>query len=108
MPRPLSHLPDRFPQQAVELSAENHRQLYIPEGFAHGFQVTSESADFAYLCTDYYAPEEERGIRWDDPDLAIDWPGREPLVSEKDRSYPLLKEMGEDLPLFTPSSPGAG
>lgn len=69
------------------LSAENKRMLWVPPGFAHGFLVLSEAAEFQYKCTDFYAPEHERCIRWDDPDLAIDWPlpgGREPLVSEKD------------------------
>ncbi|VUD56647.1 dTDP-4-dehydrorhamnose 3,5-epimerase [Thalassocella blandensis] len=71
----------------VELSAENKRQLWVPEGFAHGFYVMSEEAEFVYKCTDYYAPEFERSIRWDDATLAIDWPlvnGDKPLVSEKD------------------------
>lgn len=70
------------------LSAENKHMLWVPPGFAHGFYVTSEMADFQYKCSDYYAPEHERCIRWDDPDLAIDWPlpgNDEPLVSEKDR-----------------------
>jgi len=67
------------------LSADNRRQLWIPEGFAHGFYVTSEMAEFQYKCTDYYAPECERCIRWDDPILAIEWPtDRNPLISEKD------------------------
>lgn len=69
------------------LSAENKRMLWVPPGFAHGFLVFSEAAEFQYKCTDFYAPEHERCIRWDDPDLAIDWPlpgGRVPLVSEKD------------------------
>jgi dTDP-4-dehydrorhamnose 3,5-epimerase len=68
------------------LSAENKRMLWVPPGFAHGFYVTSAVAEFQYKCTDYYAPEHERCIRWDDPDLAIAWPlqGR-PLVSAKDQ-----------------------
>jgi len=71
----------------IHLSAENHKQLWIPEGFAHGFLVLSESADFLYKATDYYAPEHERCILWDDPELAIKWPGvGEPLVSEKDNA----------------------
>ncbi len=69
----------------VYLSEANHRQLYIPPGFAHGFCVTSDEADFAYKCTDYYHPEFERTVLWNDAALAIDWPVREPLVSDKDR-----------------------
>lgn len=71
----------------VKLSAENKRQLWIPEGFAHGFLVTSESAQFLYKTTDFYAPEHEHCIAWNDPELAIDWPmtyGRAPVVSAKD------------------------
>jgi len=71
----------------VSLSAENHRQLWIPPGFAHGFLVTSESADFVYKTTDYYAPEHERGVLWNDPTLAIAWPLQgEPLLSAKDKA----------------------
>lgn len=70
----------------VELSAENQRQLWVPEGFAHGFLVTSDSADVLYKATDYYAPEHERSIRWDDPTLDIDWPlDGPPRLSGKDR-----------------------
>lgn len=70
---------------SAKLSAENKRQLWIPEGFAHGFFVLSESADFLYKTTDYYAPEYERCIRWDDEDLAINWECKtQPLVSDKD------------------------
>jgi dTDP-4-dehydrorhamnose 3,5-epimerase len=70
----------------VELSAENQRQLWVPEGFAHGFLVTSDSADVLYKATDYYAPEHERSIRWNDPTLGIDWPLDEPpRLSDKDR-----------------------
>ena len=71
----------------VELSDENHRMLWVPPGFAHGFYVMSESADFLYKCTDFYSPEHETCIRWNDPTLAIDWPlvaGQAPLVSDKD------------------------
>lgn len=68
----------------VELSAENKRQLWVPEGFAHGFLVLSESAEFLYKTTDYYAPQYEQCIRWNDPDLAIAWPTAEPLLSAKD------------------------
>lgn len=69
------------------LSAENKRQLWIPEGFAHGFYVTSEEAEFVYKCSDYYNPDAEISIRWDDSDIAIDWHlDGEPLLSEKDRN----------------------
>jgi dTDP-4-dehydrorhamnose 3,5-epimerase len=70
----------------IELSDDNHRQLWIPPGFAHGYLVLSESADFLYKTTDYYAPEHERCIIWNDPEIAIDWPlDREPVLSAKDR-----------------------
>lgn len=68
----------------VELSGENHRQLWLPEGMAHGFLVLSESADFLYKTTDYYAPSAECCIRWNDPDIGIDWPHTSPLLSAKD------------------------
>ena len=70
------------------LSAENHRQLWIPAGFAHGFLVVSEVAEFLYKTTDFYAPNHERCIIWNDPDLAIDWPlgGKTPIVSGKDQA----------------------
>ncbi|GAA3712771.1 dTDP-4-dehydrorhamnose 3,5-epimerase [Oceanisphaera sediminis] len=72
--------------EGIFLSAENKRQVWIPEGFAHGFVVISEIAEFLYKTTDYYAPEHERSIRWDDPTLAIDWPVPcPPVLSEKDK-----------------------
>jgi len=78
---------------AVRLSAENKRQLWVPEGFAHGFFVLSESAEVLYKATDYYAPEYERSIIWNDPDLAINWPLKgEPVVSPKDSKGLLLKD----------------
>ena len=77
------------------LSAENKRQLWIPPGFGHGFLVLSDIAEFEYKCTDYYAPEFERAIRWDDPDIAIEWPlpdGERPVLSNKDEAAPFLKD----------------
>ncbi|NOQ63567.1 MAG: dTDP-4-dehydrorhamnose 3,5-epimerase [Methyloprofundus sp.] len=77
----------------VELSAENNQQLWIPAGFAHGFVVLSESADFLYKTTDYYAPEFERCIAWDDPAIGVDWKYQgEPQLSEKDQLGVLLKD----------------
>lgn len=73
-----------------ELSDQNHQQLYIPPGYAHGFCVLSESADFHYKCTDYYNPADEAGVRWDDAAIGIDWPIHEPLLSKKDRALPSL------------------
>lgn len=78
----------------VELSAENGRQLYIPQGFAHGFAVLSDEAVFQYKCDNYYHPEAEGGIRWDDPSLAIEWPftASEAILSERDLHHPLLAD----------------
>ncbi len=77
----------------VRLSADNKKQLWLPEGFAHGFVVLSETAEFVYKTTDYYAPEHERSIRWSDPTLAIDWPlSGEPIVAAKDGNAPLLEQ----------------
>jgi dTDP-4-dehydrorhamnose 3,5-epimerase len=78
------------------LSAENKRQLYIPEGFAHGFLVTSEAALFAYKCTALYDREADAALRWDDPEIGIEWPTDAPNLSEKDRRAPLLREMPEE------------
>jgi dTDP-4-dehydrorhamnose 3,5-epimerase len=77
----------------VELSGVNHRQMWIPAGLAHGFLVTSDSADFLYKTTDYYRPESEGSVRWDDPDLAIAWPleGITPALSAKDAAAPRLR-----------------
>ena len=81
---------------AVELSGENHRQLFIPRGFAHGFSVLSEEAVFQYKCDNYYSPASEGAIAWDDPDIGIDWkiPAERVLLSEKDRHNPRLKTAG--------------
>ena len=78
----------------VELSGQNHQQLWLPPGLAHGFLVTSDSADFLYKTTRYFAPEAERCVRWDDPAIAIAWPAldREPLLSAKDAAAPLLAD----------------
>jgi dTDP-4-dehydrorhamnose 3,5-epimerase len=78
------------------LSAQNKKQLYIPEGFAHGFYVISEEAEFFYKCTDFYHPGDEGGIRWDDPDIAVEWPlaeGIPVLLSEKDQKQPFFREL---------------
>jgi len=85
--------------ESFVLSEENRRQLFVPEGMAHGFQVTSASASFLYKCSDYYAPAQERGIRWDDSDLAIDWPDASALVGARDEQLPRLREvLAADLP----------
>jgi dTDP-4-dehydrorhamnose 3,5-epimerase len=77
----------------VTLSDTNHRQLWIPPGYAHGFVVVSEIADFEYKCTDYYDPESEAGVIWNDPDLDIAWPIETPTLSEKDKRLPKLAEL---------------
>ena len=77
----------------VELSAENKRQFWIPEGFAHGFVTLSEHAEFLYKTTNYYAPESDRGIKWHDPAIGIDWQGVvDPILSAKDAAQPLLSD----------------
>lgn len=80
------------------LDDEAHRQLFVPVGFGHGFAVLSDVADVAYLCSSTYDPATESGIAWDDPDVAIEWPVAEPLLSERDRSAPHLAEVAETLP----------
>jgi dTDP-4-dehydrorhamnose 3,5-epimerase len=83
------------------LDDETHRQMYIPPGFAHGFAVLSEEADFLYQCTDYYHPASEAGIAWDDPDLGIPWPDLEYTLSPKDLQNPRLKDqLPEKLPRY--------
>lgn len=77
----------------VELSDENLRQFYVPPGYAHGFCVLSDVADFLYRCSTYYSRNDEMGVRWDDPDLKIDWPITNPSLSEKDKILPSLKEL---------------
>ena len=91
---------------AALLSAENKRQIYVPRGFAHGFLVVSDEAEFTYKCDDFYAPGDEYGVRWNDVALDIAWPMQEhevpaPLLSAKDRYAPLLTQIGEaDLPVY--------
>jgi dTDP-4-dehydrorhamnose 3,5-epimerase len=84
--------------QSFELSDENHRQLFVPIGFAHGFCVLSEIADVTYKVSSYYDSENERGIAFDDPDLGVAWPVDDPLVSERDRANPRLKDIAGELP----------
>ena len=86
---------------AAVLTEENRRHFWIPEGFAHGFCVLSERATFTYLCTAAYDREADAGIRWDDPQVGVDWPISKPLLSAKDEKAPLLADVAEDrLPLF--------
>ena len=89
--------------EAVILSADNRRQLWIPEGFAHGFAVLSEHAVFNYLCTDVYVKEADAGVRWNDGDIGVDWPVAAPLLSAKDEKAPFLADIsGDRLPVYTP------
>jgi len=85
-----------------ELSAENFRQLYVPPGMLHGFCVTSDRAQVEYKCTSLYDPAGDLSVRWDDPELAIPWPVRSPLLSEKDRRAPLLREIEDRLIDYEP------
>jgi dTDP-4-dehydrorhamnose 3,5-epimerase len=80
------------------LDDESHHQLFVPVGFGHGFAVLSDVADVAYLCSSTYDPATESGIAWDDPDVGIEWPVADPLLSERDRSAPSLAEVREALP----------
>lgn len=84
---------------AVELSEENRRQLWVPRGFAHGFVVLSETADFFYKCDDLYSPKDEVSIRWNDPAIGIDWGVETPSLSAKDADAPLLAEI-KNLPRY--------
>ena len=96
---------------AAVLSASNKRQLWVPEGFAHGFVVTSETALFHYLCSAPYDHSGDANLRWDDPALGIDWPIRVPSLSDKDARAPLLAEVARErlpaYPLLQPGNPGA-
>ena len=79
--------------QGVTLSGENHRQVFVPEGFAHGFVVTGESALLQYKCSRPYSPRDEAAIRWNDPAIGIAWPVTDPILSAKDASAPLLRDL---------------
>ncbi len=81
---------------AVKLTEENHRQLFIPEGFAHGFSVVSDEAIVHYKCSEYYDQASERGIRWDDPLIRINWDVSRPILSEKDRKQPLFSSLKDE------------
>lgn len=78
---------------SVHLSDQNKRQVLIPKGLAHGFCVLSETAHFLYKCTDFYAPHDEGGIIWYDPDIGIDWPVKDPIISKKDKQYSPLSDL---------------
>lgn len=87
--------------RGICLSEENHWQLFVPEGFAHGFCVLSDIAIFSYKCSDFYMPECKKGVFWSDPDIGIEWPVKTPTLSEKDGQYPLLKNIpDQDLPEY--------
>ena len=90
----------------ARLSDENHRQLWIPPGYAHGFLVLSELADFEYKCTDYYDPENEVGVAWNDPDIGIEWPLPEPLLSAKDAALPSLSSLADGAGPQNSAGPG--
>lgn len=81
----------------VELNEENQKQLWVPPGYAHGFCVMSDVADFQYKCTDYYFPGDEGGILWNDPDIGIPWPVKTPILSEKDSQHPALLQYFKEL-----------
>jgi dTDP-4-dehydrorhamnose 3,5-epimerase len=84
--------------EGYELDDETHRQMYIPVGFGHGFCVLSEIADVDYQLSSYYDPESEAGIAWDDPDIGVDWPFEDPLLSDRDVTAPRLADVRDELP----------
>jgi len=87
--------------EKVELTDDNHCMFFIPKGFAHGFLALSDIVDFEYKVSNFYSPEDDRGIMWNDPDINIDWDIKKPLLSEKDTKHPFLKDiLGEDLFIF--------
>ncbi|HVR05902.1 MAG TPA: dTDP-4-dehydrorhamnose 3,5-epimerase [Solirubrobacteraceae bacterium] len=95
--------------EAIELDDERLRELYVPVGFAHGFCVLSDVADVLYKQTAYYDPAVERGIAWNDPEIAIEWPAEiEPLVSARDASAPTLRELADELPFVYAAEPAGG
>lgn len=81
---------------AVKLSGDNHRQMFVPKGFAHGFSVLSDEAIVHYKCSDYYHSDAERGVRWDDPLIRINWDVSRPILSEKDRKLPLFSSLKDE------------
>lgn len=86
---------------SLTLTAAHCQQLYVPPGFAHGFAVVSDEATVLYKCTDFYHPEDEQGLIWNDPDLAIPWPAETPVLSPKDRQYPRLRDKAPgELPVY--------
>ncbi len=89
---------------SAELTAENMRQIWVPEGFAHGFATLSEFAEVQYKCTGFYTPSSEGGLAWDDPDVAIEWPFRDPVLSARDQSNPGLRQYLEN-PAFRYTGP---
>jgi dTDP-4-dehydrorhamnose 3,5-epimerase len=84
--------------EGFELDDERHRQMFVPVGFAHGFVVLSEVADFAYKLSSVYDPATEAGIAWDDPDVGVEWPVSDPILSERDKTTPRLAEIADSLP----------
>ncbi len=84
--------------EGYELDDSNHRQMFIPIGFGHGFCVLSEEADVDYQLSSYYDPDAEAGIAWDDPDIGVEWPVAEPLLSDRDKTAPRLAEVRDSLP----------
>ena len=88
----------------VTLSGDDPHYLWIPPGYAHGFCVLSDEADFVYKCTDVYVPSDERSVRWDDPTIGIEWPHPDPIVSDRDRAARPLAEMERDLPVYMPDA----
>jgi dTDP-4-dehydrorhamnose 3,5-epimerase len=86
----------------VELSGDNNLMLYVPPGFAHAFLVLTESSEVTYKCTKEYSPENDRGIVWNDPDIAVKWPVAEPVLSDKDARHPFLRDADNNFAMHTP------